>query len=160
MMFILFILADEAGHHSLIPDTPQLGHVHNGSLATLQTLLSLHCWQIVNTNQVLRAAGSYLIYTLIKSHSHVSPGRIFIRTYRSVQIYLVWIIRSESERDTATSVQQLDLIFPGETVSSELLSLTVGSCLPQANEVLRYCDGLDGGEDEVTLSVQSYRHWV
>ena len=75
-------------------------------------------------------------------------------------MYLLRIVRPHSEGNTVTSVHQLGLIFPGETVSSELLSPAVGSSLPQANEVLRHGDGLDGGEDIVTLSVQSYRHWV
>ena len=51
-------------------------------------------------------------------------------------------------------------VFPGQTVSPELLSLTVGGSLPQPSEVLRHSDVLDGCQGTVTLSVQSYQHGV
>ena len=59
-----------------------------------------------------------------------------------------------------TSVLDLGSIFPGETVSSGLLSLTVGNSLPQTEEILRHSDGLDICQSIVALPVQNYRHWV
>ena len=61
----------------------------------------------------------------------------------------------ETEGSTMTSLHHLGQISPGQTVSPELLSLTVGGSLPQPGEVLRHLDGLDGSEDVVTLPVQS-----
>ena len=72
-------------------------------------------------------------------------------------MYLLRIVRPHSEGNTVTSVHQLGLIFPGETVSSGLLSLTVGSSLPQTEEILRHSDGLDICQSIVALPVQNYR---
>ena len=63
-MFVSLIFSDEAGHHSLLPGTVQLGDVHNGSLTALQTILGVLCWQSLNTIKILRAAGSNLIGSL------------------------------------------------------------------------------------------------
>ena len=75
-------------------------------------------------------------------------------------MYLLRIVRPHSEGNTVTSVHQLGSIFPGQTVSSELLSLTVGSSLPQTEEVLSHSDGLDICQGIVSLPVQSYRYRV
>ena len=60
-MFVKLILPSKAGHHSLLPNTAQLGDVHNGSLTVLQTVLGVHGWQSLNTIKILRAAGPYLL---------------------------------------------------------------------------------------------------
>ena len=73
-----------------------------------------------------------------------------------MSMYLLSIVRPHSEGNTVTSVHQLGSIFPGQTVSSELLSLTVGSSLTQTEELLRHSDGLDVSQGIVTLTVQSY----
>ena len=62
-MFVKLIISDKAVHHSLLPHTPQLRDVHNGSFTALQTILGVHwhCWQTLNTIKILRAAGPHLI---------------------------------------------------------------------------------------------------
>ena len=69
--------------------------------------------------------------------------------------HLVSVVRPNSEGNTVTTLHHLGSIVPGQTISSELLSLTVGGSLPQPGEVLRHSDGLDVCQDVVTLPVQS-----
>ena len=79
MMFVSLVVRGEAGQDSLVPGTAQLGDVHDGSLTSLQTFLSLPslpCCQTLHTKKILGAAGPHLIRIILTSSYH---GWIFFR---------------------------------------------------------------------------------
>ena len=58
---------------------------------------------------------------------------------------------TDDERNTGTGLEHLLPVFPGHTVSPELLGLTPGDLLSQSNKLLSHLDILDSSEGIVAL---------
>ena len=67
---------------------------------------------------------------------------------------------SEADRSTLAELQNCLLIFASDAVGPQLVRLTLGDVLGQAQEVGAHGDLLDAGQYEAPLAGQSYWHRI
>ena len=75
-------------------------------------------------------------------------------------MYLLSVVRGETEGSTAAGGKEVVPVSPGHTVRLHLLHPTPGLLLAQSQELLRHLDLLDVPEPVVSLSRENYRDWV
>ena len=73
---------------------------------------------------------------------------------------MLWIAVSETDRSTLAELQYRLLIFASDTVSSQLVSLTLGDVLGQCQECGADRYFLDVGQHEASLAGQRYWHRI
>ena len=73
---------------------------------------------------------------------------------------MLWIAVFETDRSTLAELQYRLLIFASDTVSSQLVSLTLGDVLGQCQELGANGDLLDVGQHKASLTGQSYWHRI
>ena len=71
------------------------------------------------------------------------------------QLYLLPVVRPDTEGRTLTGGESDLPVLPCLAVSPGLLNLTLGDRLPQSQELLRHLDVLDGRHGVVSLSLQN-----